>query len=148
MGSILFTEDDHGLYDHEGYVAHILDNGESAGGAWTTEIAERTVGWRCECSCGWVGPVYDSKGPTSPTDEQADAMMDGDWEAKHARPLLPLAGLDALAQQVAEADRKLRVGVAAARAGGVSWEQIGRALQVSRQAAWERYGASERARAS
>ncbi len=111
-------------------MAHLLADGSSAGGTWTTEIARHTVGWRCECSCGWTGPVHDSHGAQSPTDEQVDAMMDADWDAGHARPLLPLAGLDELAR---------------ARAGGVSWEQIGRVLGVSRQAAWERFGAGERA---
>ncbi|MDQ6783174.1 MAG: hypothetical protein M3063_06990 [Actinomycetota bacterium] len=145
MGSILYDEDDHGLHDHEGYLAHLLADGSSAGGTWTTEIARHTVGWRCECSCGWTGPVHDSHGAQSPTDEQVDAMMDADWDAGHARPLLPLAGLDELVRDANEAMANLRRGVARARAGGVSWEQIGRVLGVSRQAAWERFGAGERA---
>jgi hypothetical protein len=144
MGTVLFTEDDQGLYDHEGYVAHILDDGATAGGTWTAEIECRTVGWRCECSCGWAGRVYDSRGPHTPTEEQADAMMYADWDTRHARPLLPLAGLAPLARETAEAMKKLREGVRRARAGGVSWEHIGKVLGVSRQAAWERFGAAER----
>ncbi|MDQ6796608.1 MAG: hypothetical protein M3011_01050 [Actinomycetota bacterium] len=144
MGSVLYTEEGAGLHDHEGYVAHILDDGSSAGGTWTTDIGRRTVGWRCECSCGWAGPVYDSHGPHAPSDEQTDAMMDADWEAAHARPLLPLAGLDILAQEAHDATKNLRLGVGRARAGGVSWEQIGKVLGVSKQAVWERFGGAER----
>lgn len=59
------------------------------------------------------------------------------------RPLLPLAGLDALVQRVAEANAKLRASVAKARAGGASWEHIGRVLGVTRQVAWERFGSGE-----
>ena len=145
MGSILFTEAGEGLYDHEGYVAHILDDGSSAGGVWTAEIGRRTVGWRCECSCGWAGPVYDSRGPQSPSDDQADEMMDRDWDAGHARPLLALAELPALARRADEAAAEFRAGVGRARAQGRSWEQIAKALGVSRQAAWERFGQPERA---
>ena len=120
MGSILYTETGEGLYDHEGYVAHILDDGSSAGGVWTAEIGRRTVGWRCECSCGWAGPVYDSRGPQSPTDDEADAMMDRDWDAGHARPLLALAELRALTRRADEAAAELRAGVGRARAQGLS----------------------------
>lgn len=39
------------------------------------------------------------------------------------------------------AESTLRQAVPAAAASGSTWEQIGRALDVTRQAAWERYGA-------
>jgi hypothetical protein len=42
--------------------------------------------------------------------------------------------------ELAEARRRL---VAEARAVGASWGQIGRALGISRQAAWERYSDRE-----
>lgn len=144
MGTILYTESGEGLNDHEGYVAHILDTGASAGGTWTSEIGQNTVGWRCECSCGWTGPVYDSKGPHAPSDEQETTMMATDWAAGHARPLLPLADLGVLARQADEATANFHAGVRRARAAGVSWELIGTALGVSRQAAWERFGKADR----
>ena len=53
MGAILYDEDDNGLYDRGLRGPHGAD-GTSAGGTWTTEIARHTVGWRFECSRGWV----------------------------------------------------------------------------------------------
>jgi len=64
-GSDSVRQDDYGLCEHEGYVAHMLADGSSAG-TWTTEIARHTVGWRCECRDGWVSPVHDSHGAKSP----------------------------------------------------------------------------------
>lgn len=52
-------------------------------------------------------------------------------------------GLDtvqALRMLVETAESTLPVAVTAARAEGASWDQIGRALGTSRQAAWERFG--------
>jgi hypothetical protein len=37
-------------------------------------------------------------------------------------------------------DRKVADLVAASREAGISWQMIGDALGISRQAAWERYG--------
>jgi len=145
MGSVLYNDSGEGLYDHEGYVAHILDDGASAGDTWTAEIGRRTVGWRCECSCGWAGPVYDSKGPHPPSDEQSDTMMTRDWDGGHARPLLALADLPTLARRADEAAAEFRAGVRRARAKGLSWEQIAKSLGVTRQAAWERFAKAERA---
>lgn len=43
------------------------------------------------------------------------------------------------AGQVEKATRDLHACVAAARAAGFSWELIGAAVGISRQAAWERF---------
>ena len=64
-------------------------------------------------------------------------------ERQARAPPAALAGLGALAQEVVEANAKLRAGVAKARAGGASWEHIGKVLGVTRQAAWERFGSGE-----
>jgi hypothetical protein len=61
-----------------------------------------------------------------------------------ALPVEPLAALRELVRGEEELDRLRRERVAAARAAGASWEQIGEALGVSRQSAWEHY--TERAR--
>ena len=50
--------------------------------------------------------------------------------------------LDAIADYAVildEAEQELRTAVAAARAAGASWADIGGRLGVSRQAAWERF---------
>ena len=41
--------------------------------------------------------------------------------------------------QVDEAERELREAVRAARADGATWEEIGDALGVKKQTAWERF---------
>jgi len=51
----------------------------------------------------------------------------------------PLKVISGITQGMAMIERELRDAVARARAQGVSWEQIGKALGVSRQAAWERF---------
>lgn len=49
--------------------------------------------------------------------------------------------LQALPLVVLTAESAVRDAVAQARTEGASWDAIGRRLGVSRQAAWERYGA-------
>ncbi len=59
--------------------------------------------------------------------------IDGDWRAD---PLKVVAGIREGALSLDEWQRKA---VAEARAQGRTWEEIGTAAGVSRQAAWERY---------
>lgn len=56
-------------------------------------------------------------------------------------PQDPLVALRVLAEWEAEIDRIRRDRVRAARFAGASWQQIGDALGVSRQSAWESYTA-------
>ncbi|PXX70986.1 ClpX C4-type zinc finger protein [Nocardia tenerifensis] len=55
-----------------------------------------------------------------------------------------LAGLGPVAAAGAQADRNLRLWVAKARTLGATWTQIGQALGMTRQSAWERYAADSR----
>lgn len=57
----------------------------------------------------------------------------------------PLAALRVLADTEVQLDRIRRDRVIAARAGGASWQQVGDALGVSRQSAWEAFTADVRA---
>ncbi len=57
----------------------------------------------------------------------------------------PLVALRVLADSEVEIDRIRRDRVRAARAAGASWQQIGDALGISRQSAWESYTAGVRA---
>lgn len=52
-----------------------------------------------------------------------------------------LALLPALEDEIAAGERRLRECVRMLRARRATWREIGDALQVSRQAAWERFGA-------
>lgn len=56
-----------------------------------------------------------------------------------ALPAEPLEALGELARSEEELDELRHRQVAAARASGASWEQIGKALGMSRQSAWERF---------
>ena len=59
-------------------------------------------------------------------------------------PQDPLVALRVLADSEAEIDRIRRDRVRAARAAGASWQEIGDALGVSRQSAWEHFTADVR----
>ncbi len=56
-----------------------------------------------------------------------------------ALPDEPLEALRFLAASESELDRIRRAQVGAARAAGASWQQIGDALGISRQSAWEAF---------
>lgn len=56
-----------------------------------------------------------------------------------ALPAEPLEALSELARSKEELDELRRLQVAAARASGASWEQIGEALGMTRQSAWEHF---------
>jgi hypothetical protein len=60
-------------------------------------------------------------------------------------PQDPLSALRVLTQSEHELERIRREQVIAARATGASWQQIGDALGVTRQSAWESFTAETRA---
>ena len=60
-------------------------------------------------------------------------------------PQDPLAALRVLTDSEHELDRIRREQVIAARAAGASWQQIGDALGVTRQSAWESFTTEARA---
>ena len=59
--------------------------------------------------------------------------ISGDWRDR------PLAVISGIAKGTQSMEATLREAVALARDQGASWDQIGKALGVSRQAAWERF---------
>ena len=61
-----------------------------------------------------------------------------------ALPDEPLEALRFVAASESELDRIRRAQVGAARAAGASWQQIGDALGISRQSAWEAFTDSAR----
>ena len=61
-----------------------------------------------------------------------------------ALPSNPLDALRELAQGEAQLDRLRRASMSAARAGGATWEQIGEALGMTRQSAWEYFSRDAR----
>lgn len=63
-----------------------------------------------------------------------------------ALPADPLAALRELTRWGAELEAVRRAKVEAARDAGASWEQVGEALGVSRQSAWEYYSSTVRSK--
>jgi hypothetical protein len=61
----------------------------------------------------------------------------GDWETE------PLAGLREACRVATALNKVTRESVKRARAAGHSWTEIGQALGVTKQAAWERYSGEE-----
>ena len=61
----------------------------------------------------------------------------GDWENE------PLDGLREARRVATALDKLIRESVRRARAAGHSWTEIGQALDVSKQAAWERYSGED-----
>jgi len=59
-------------------------------------------------------------------------------------PQDPLAALRVLTEREHELERIRREQVVCARVAGASWQQIGNALGVSRQSAWETFAAATR----
>lgn len=69
----------------------------------------------------------------SPVQVEVTLVVDGDWKAD------PLKLLDGLGHGTRSLERWQRKAVNAAREQGVTWEAIGTACGISRQAAWERF---------
>ena len=64
-----------------------------------------------------------------------DMDITGDWSTE------PLTVINGIVAGVKGMEPPLRAAVRVARQQGHSWEEIGKALGVSRQSAWERFSA-------
>ncbi|MFF2317756.1 hypothetical protein ACFVTE_15980 [Arthrobacter sp. NPDC058097] len=113
------------------------------------------IGWQGQCECGWQGELWERV----PSAEEADAgrrkvhlpleksahapeaVEDaiGDEWLEHVAPFGAVAGVEAAARDYAQAGRRLDKTVAAAKAAGATWADIGRAAGITRQAAHERW---------
>lgn len=113
------------------------------------------IGWRGSCTCGWQGEMW--KRVASPADADfsrrrdyvsldgfADASrkvedaIQEEWQA-HIAPSEAILGVEAAAHEHRQAGQRLDKTVAAAKAAGASWADIGRAVGISRQSAHERW---------
>jgi hypothetical protein len=132
-----------GLEDHEGYLMPIgADGAELTGGGPVDDVDNWAVAHRATCSCGWHGPIDDSR--------PGEDLFDGDdgagdvlmvpWEEDHIGPLLWRQPLAQAISEARSADSAVVRAVAGARAAGASWTDIGAELGVTKQAAHERFG--------
>lgn len=113
------------------------------------------IGWRGACVCGWQGEMWERVTTPAAADfrrrrdyvapdefanassEVEDAIQD-EWNA-HIAPSEAILGVEAAAREYSQAGQRLDKTVAAAKAAGTSWADIGRAIGISRQSAHERW---------
>jgi hypothetical protein len=113
------------------------------------------IGWQGQCECGWQGEFWERVPSAEEADlgqrkahlpleksahapEPVDDAIGDEW-LQHVAPLGAVAGVEAAARDYAQAGRRLDKTVAAAKAAGASWADIGRAVGITRQAAHERW---------
>lgn len=88
MGTVITSLGDLG-YQHEGYVAHVLDDGTLTG-TYSREVDPRKTGkLRSACECGWTGPHdwdNDDEDPSGWPSDELESTILADWEA-HVRGL-------------------------------------------------------------
>ena len=123
------------------------------------------VGWRGACSCGWRGNLWerdarliDGAASCGPDRISLDGVPDAsreiedgihnEWMAHlpppNPNPAAAIAALETAAHEYNQASQRLETAVTAARAAGASWAQIGRAVGISRKAAYKRWGYESR----
>lgn len=117
------------------------------------------VGWRGACACGWHGLLWERVASSAAADfsrrrdyVSPDGFADAskrvedaiyeEWRA-HVAPVEAIGGIEAAAREYRQAGRRLDRTVAAARATGASWTDIGRAVGISRQSAHERWAGKQ-----
>ena len=117
------------------------------------------IGWRGACECGWRGELWERVTSPAAADfsrrrdyvspeefanasgQVEDAIHD-EWKA-HVAPSEAILGVEAAAREYHQAGHRLDKTVAAAKAAGASWADIGRAVGISRQSAHERWADRE-----
>lgn len=105
---------------------------------------DQVATWRVRCVCGWTGgelpAVTDTEyGTRDCPDELADRVFRPQWQA-HIAPIVALAELEQLVEQLRSIQDRVDETVRRARNGGASWAQIGRAAVLSKQGAQQRWG--------
>ncbi len=113
------------------------------------------MSWRGACTCGWQGELwqrvltpaegdfasrkeYCPPGGGAFVSERVEDAVQDEWMI-HITPSEAILGVEAAAREHRQAGHRLDKTVAAAKAAGASWTDIGRAAGISRQAAHERW---------
>ena len=113
------------------------------------------MSWRGACTCGWQGEPWQrvltaadadlaTRKEYVPVGEFADVSGEVEEAVReewlvHIAPSEAILGVEAAAREHRQAGHRLDKTVAAAKAAGASWTDIGRAAGISRQAAHERW---------
>lgn len=124
---------------------------------------EEIVGWRVACDCngqsaGWLGSRWERSDVEDVAKRQLSVpanlledltfddgphgrLLHDEWRREHlGSAYAELGDVRTAAQAAADARRDLDKTVAAARAAGASWSDIGAAAGMTRQSAHERWG--------
>ena len=113
------------------------------------------MSWRGACTCGWQGELwqrvltpeeadfasrreYCPLGGGAYVSERVEDAVQDEWMI-HIAPSEAILGVEAAAREYRQAGHRLDKTVAAAKAAGASWTDIGHAAGISRQAAHERW---------
>jgi len=161
-----------GAYDHEGWVANVLDDGRAAsgatgGGVLSREVTDadrvsgyqiralgraeeviipwdRVATWEVRCECGWRGSSRPAVADENGEKDCPETIED-DFLLEWKDHVAPLVALDGLGRLVAEQraiEASIEEKVRLARRHGASWSDIGRAALMSKQGAQQRWGAT------
>jgi hypothetical protein len=88
MGTVITSLGDLG-YQHEGYVAHVLDDGTLTGSYSRDIDAHKTGKLQADCECEWTGSRQwdnDNEDPGGWPSDELESEILADWEA-HVRGL-------------------------------------------------------------
>lgn len=113
------------------------------------------IGWRVQCECGWRGTTWRREDACNDDPDAEDVypehmlLPDGrtledagreEWR-HHVRPLEATEAVRAAARALGEATAALDAAVVEARESDppATWEQIGRAVGITRQSAHDRW---------
>src|SRR6476659_3861947 len=145
------------VYGHAGWVGDVVADGRvSTGSSNGLGVFVATpdggrehlpwgqvVAWRAMCECGWTGPSVPAQnneyGNRACPDEIVDSLMIPAWN-EHVRPFEAVLELERVCAELDRLTGAAEDLVRAARGGGVSWVQIGRAAGLTRQGAQQRWG--------
>lgn len=133
------------------------------GGRWPEReeqvSSDRVCRWVVSCTCGWRGSSWERvselheaseaerrewrewrpRGDVGDEPQHVEETAHTEWR-RHLEPHEAAAAISRAAEAVALHQRELDAAVLDARRRGLSWEKIGGAAGISRQAAHERWG--------
>lgn len=118
--------------------------------------SDRVRWWIPQCTCGWRGSIWERVtelhwasdatrrgwrplGDVGDEPQHVEESAHAEWR-RHLEPQEASAAVSRAAEAVAVHQRHLEEAVLEARRLGLSWERIGAAAGISRQAAHERWG--------
>jgi hypothetical protein len=97
-------------------------------------------GWMLWCTCQWTGPFYERTERNSRHGEASPQIRDSARDAfRDHLASLPIVQLHRAHRVLSEAKANLDRCVAIAKSNGVTWDEVGAVLGMSRQSAHERW---------